>query len=92
MEEKSFYRPHEVAAMYDVGHRTVYKWIRRGYLPAVKDGQWKIPAGDLAAFTPPKNGRPRIYQAAALDHSAPATIVSNSDTGDAPEFQTNSKK
>ena len=72
MDEKGFYTPHEVAAFFGVTPQTVYSWIWRGRLPAVKIGQWKIPARALEAFRPPENGRPRSTPDSAQDPE-PAT-------------------
>ena len=43
--------PEQVAERLQVTERTVYGWLRRGKLPALKLGRlWRIRSEDLAAF------------------------------------------
>lgn len=42
-KERGFYTVEEVADMFHVTKITVYSWIKKGKLKAVKLGQWKIP-------------------------------------------------
>lgn len=59
---EKFYSCEEIAERYAVKVTTVWEWIRRGELPAVKVGkQYRIRADDLDAFerqnrTVPANG------------------------------------
>lgn len=47
-----------VADVCFVEPKTVYQWIRKGYLPAVRKGNWLIPQSALVGFVPPGQ-RPR---------------------------------
>jgi len=48
----------QVAAKFYVEHATVNNWIHKGYLPAVRRGNWLIRSSDLVGFVPPCE-RPR---------------------------------
>ena len=48
----------QVAAKFYVEHATVNNWIHKGYLPAVRRGNWLIRESDLVGFVPPCE-RPR---------------------------------
>jgi len=43
----------QVAAKFYVEHATVNNWIHKGYLPAVRRGNWLIRDSDLVGFVPP---------------------------------------
>lgn len=45
--KKDYYTPPEVAEYFGVTLRTVYRWINKGTLKAVKIGQWHIAEADL---------------------------------------------
>ena len=53
---EKFFTSEEIAARYSVKTTTVWEWIRRGELPAIKIGKlYRIRADDLEAFE--KKGR-----------------------------------
>lgn len=48
----------QVAEILGVKRVTVVKWIKLGYLPAVKFGRdWQIDPADVASFVKPRMGR-----------------------------------
>jgi excisionase family DNA binding protein len=48
LKTKRFFRPDEVARILALSRRTVYRMIRDGRLPGVKDaGPWRIPRETL---------------------------------------------
>ena len=49
----------EIAEKYNVGLRTVLRWINRGQLRATKYGRtWMVERSDLENFTQPRSGAP----------------------------------
>ena len=49
----------DVAEQFNVTTRAVQRWIDRGMLPAnYVAGRWVVRRADVAAFVPPKRGRP----------------------------------
>lgn len=48
----------EVARRFYTCHKSVWQWINRGHLPAVRHANWLIPESALVGFVPP-NERPR---------------------------------
>jgi excisionase family DNA binding protein len=45
---KRFYRPDELAAMFEVSRDTVYRWIARGLIRSVRiGGSMRIPADEM---------------------------------------------
>jgi flavin-dependent dehydrogenase len=48
----------EVGARFFVHHAAVNDWIHKGYLPAVRHGNWLVRESDLVGFVPPCE-RPR---------------------------------
>lgn len=58
-----FYSCEEVAARYGVKVITVWDWVRKRKLPAVKIGkQYRITADDLAAFEDAGRTMPSVKQ------------------------------
>jgi excisionase family DNA binding protein len=43
----------EVAVQYRVGAHTVHQWVKKGFLPAVRYGNWWIRESDLAGWRIP---------------------------------------
>ena len=59
----------EVAERYFVQAATVHSWIKKGYLPAVRNGNHLVRESDLASFTLPELGqgsRRRTWEPCAL--------------------------
>ena len=50
MEKKPYYSPKEIAELFGVNNRCVYRWIKEGKLAAAKIGQWRISYDNLNAF------------------------------------------
>jgi len=48
---EKYFSPEQIADTLQVSRRTVYNWIQRGKLKAVKAGYvWRIPEGSLREF------------------------------------------
>lgn len=50
INKDKFYTVQEVAAMFGVNDLTVYGWIWKGKLEAVKVGQWRITGDKLQEY------------------------------------------
>ena len=55
IKDEKLYTVQEIAAMFGYKDLTVYGWIWKGKLDAVKVGQWRVPESALQAFI--ENGR-----------------------------------
>ncbi len=55
MRQPEYLSPLEVAEYFKVTRRTVYSWIKQGFLPAVKAGPklWQVSSADLRTFLRP---------------------------------------
>jgi excisionase family DNA binding protein len=55
MRQLEYMTPLQVAEYLKVTRRTVYSWIKEGYLPAVKAGPklWQVSSADLETFLRP---------------------------------------
>ena len=58
MKKEGMLTPEEVAKYLKVAVETVWRWCRKGTLPAVKIGKyWRIPEDELEAFIQSRGNR-----------------------------------
>lgn len=66
VEKDALLTPKEVAEYLKVPVETVWRWCRKGTLPAVKIGKyWRIPGDELSSFIKAKGNQPSYERGAS---------------------------